>query len=178
MKKAQTNYAFIDGQNLYLSVKELAWTLDNKKFRIYLSEKYGIHTAYYFIGYVSENAALYDVLESYGYVMTYRPTFSPKEGKVKGNCDAELVLQAMIDFDKYDKAVIVTSDGDFACLVSHLRERNKLQCVLASSKKGCSHLLEKAAQGRISYMDELKGKLEYKKGEPCKDETLQHSPSS
>ena len=35
-------------------------------------------------------------------------------GKAKGNVDAELVLQAMIDFPDYEKAVIVTSDGDFA----------------------------------------------------------------
>jgi len=41
-----------------------------------------------------------------------------KNGKVKGNCDAELILQAMIDIDKYEKAVLVSSDGDFACLIA------------------------------------------------------------
>lgn len=163
MKKPQVNYAFIDGQNLFLSVKEIGWTLDTKKFRVYLREKYGVAVAYYFIGYVRENTALYTMLESHGYKMIYRPTFSPKEGRLKGNCDAELVLQAMIDINRYEKAVIVTSDGDFACLVKYLRENDKLLCVLASSKGRCSHLLEKAAQGYISYMDELKGKLEYQK---------------
>jgi len=163
MKKPQTNYAFIDGQNLYLSVKEIGWTLDTRKFRVYLSEKYGVATAYYFIGYISGNTALYNALESYGYVMKYKSTFYLKDGKPKGNCDPELVLQAMVDFNKYEKAVIVTSDGDFACLVEYLRKQNKLQCVLAPSKGGCSHLLKKAAQGNISYMDELRRKLEYRK---------------
>lgn len=48
-------------------------------------------------------------------------------GKPKGNVDAELVLQAMIDYRDYERAVIVTSDGDFACLVRYLYEEGKLE---------------------------------------------------
>lgn len=51
-------------------------------------------------------------------------------GKPKGNVDAELVLQAMIDYRDYERAVIVTSDGDFACLVRYLYEEGKLERVL------------------------------------------------
>ncbi|MDP3901993.1 MAG: hypothetical protein Q8Q21_00190 [bacterium] len=36
------NYAFIDGQNLYLGVSSLNWHFDYKRFRIYLKEKYGV----------------------------------------------------------------------------------------------------------------------------------------
>src|SRR5712664_769372 len=42
------------------------------------------------------------------------------DGKPKANVDAELVLQAMLDYPHYERAVIVTNDGDFACLVRHL----------------------------------------------------------
>ena len=63
----------------------------------------------------------------------------------------------------YKKAIIVTSDGDFSCLVEYLIRKNKLRSVIASSKGGCSHLLEKAAGTYISYMDELRNKLEYHK---------------
>ncbi len=38
----ENNYAFIDGQNLYLAIKKLDWKLDYKKFRVYLKEKYGV----------------------------------------------------------------------------------------------------------------------------------------
>ena len=113
MKKLQINYAFIDGNNLHLTMKYLGWELDYGKFRVYLSEKYGVAKAYYFIGYVAENADLYMALQSYGYVVVFKPTLRIN-GEVKGNCDAELVLQAMIDLHAYQKAVIVTSDGDFA----------------------------------------------------------------
>ena len=172
MKKPQINYAFIDGNNLHLTTKYLGWDLDYKKFRVYLSEHYGVGRAYYFIGYLPENVSLYTALQSYGYVLVFKPTLKIKGGRVKGNCDAELVLQAMIDWKDYEKAVIVTSDGDFACLVEYLRRQNKLQCVLAPCRDGCSHLLKKAAQERIASVDALKGKLEYiKRKEPYKDET-------
>ena len=163
MKKPQTNYAFIDGNNLHLTIVNLGWVLDYRRFRVYLSEHYGIGKAYYFVGYVPENVSLYVSLQSYGYVIVHKPTLKLKDGKLKGNCDAELILQAMIDLNKYEKAVIVSSDGDFYCLVQYLRQKDKLECVLAPCKEGCSHLLRKAAQKKIAYVDDLRGKLEYKK---------------
>lgn len=42
------------------------------------------------------------------------------DGKRKGNVDAELVLQAMIEYPNYERAIIVTGDGDFGCLVRYL----------------------------------------------------------
>ena len=163
MKKPQTNYAFIDGQNLNLSIRAMGWELDFKKFRVYLSEKYGVGKAYYFIGYVFGNNDLYNSLQSHGFLLIFKPTMMRKDGKLKGNCDAELVLQVMIDLNEYQKAVLVTSDGDFACLVDYLRKKDKLQCVLAPSAGGCSHLLKSAARRQIAFMDNLRGKLEYKK---------------
>ncbi|NQT73956.1 MAG: NYN domain-containing protein [Chloroflexi bacterium] len=160
MKIQQNNYAFIDGQNVYKSALEIGWKLDTRKFRKYLSDKYGVTVAYYFIGYMEENTALYDMLKEHGYELIYKPTYRIG-GTVKGNVDAELVLQAMIDYEVYDKAVIVTSDGDIACLAKYLLSQSKLLCVLGSSKKGCSHLLEQAATGYISYMDELQTKVQF-----------------
>ena len=41
MESEQNNFAYIDGQNLNLGVKSIGWSLDFKRFRIYLREKYG-----------------------------------------------------------------------------------------------------------------------------------------
>ncbi|TKJ39341.1 MAG: hypothetical protein CEE38_00965 [Planctomycetes bacterium B3_Pla] len=40
LKSQQHNYAFIDGQNLHMSVKNQGWVLDYKRFRRYLTDKY------------------------------------------------------------------------------------------------------------------------------------------
>ncbi len=64
MKKPQTNYAFVDGTNLHRTMQEVGWDLDYRRFRIYLSEHYGVGKAYYFIGYMPENTPLYTFLQS------------------------------------------------------------------------------------------------------------------
>ncbi len=156
------NYAFIDGTNLYLTMVNIGWQLDFRRFRVYLQDKYNITKAYYFIGFVPSNNELYTALQSYGYILVFKPTLHLKSGKIKGNCDAEMVLQAMIDLNDYDKAVIVTSDGDFGCLVKYLRKIGKLERVLAPCLIGSSALLRDAAGSDIDFWDNLKKKLEYK----------------
>lgn len=163
MQKKQNNYAFIDRQNLNLAIQELGWKLDFKRFRVYLREKYCVQKAYYFIGFVEGNNDLYSFLQSAGYILIFKPTFRSSDGQVKGNCDADLVLQAMIDFKKYDRAVIVTGDGDFYSLVRYLRERRKLRVVLAPNIYKYSALLKRSAGTYLAFMNDLKAKLKYKK---------------
>ncbi len=161
MDKGFKNYAFIDGQNLNLGIQSLGWKIDYKKFRVYLREKYGVQKAYYFIGYLPENSNLYSSLQQHSYILIFKPTLRLKSGHVKGNCDAELVLQEMIDIKKYDKAVLVSGDGDFGCLVRYLLKQGKFERVLSPNKENCSHLLIKAAKGNIAHMADLRNKLEY-----------------
>lgn len=164
MQKPLKNYAFIDSQNVNLGIRELGWKLSWNKFRVYLKEKYGVETAYMFIGYIEENQDLYLSLQKSGYVLIFKEILKNKDGFVKGNCDAELVLQAMIDYEKYEKAVIVSGDGDFACLVRHLKKQNKLKKVLVPNAKRYSALLKRAAADEyLDCMNNLREKLVYKK---------------
>lgn len=92
--------------------------------------------------------------------MVYKQA-SMVNGELKGNIDAELVLKSMTQYRVYKEAIIVTSDGDFACLVKYLIKKNKLRSVIASKRDKCSHLLEEASRTHICYMDDLRKKLEY-----------------
>ena len=156
------NYAFIDSQNLNLGIQSLGWKLDFAKFRRYLREKYDVTTAYLFIGYVPANQSLYSSLQKRGYVLIFKPVIPDQNGEVKGNIDADLVLQAMIDYQNYDKAVIVSSDGDFYSLVKYLYDNDKLRIVMSPYIKTCSVLLKKSAKERIVFMDNLRDKLEFR----------------
>jgi len=162
MKIKRNNYAFIDAQNLNLGVQELGWKLSWRRFRIYLTEKYGVQKAYLFLGYISSNQDLYTSLQSNGYILIFKPVMKNNNGEVKGNVDADLVLQAMINLEKYDKAIVVSSDGDFHCLIKYLYQKKKLEKVISPCKKYCSVLLQKAAKEKIVYLDNLRKKLEYK----------------
>ena len=73
--KSMNNQAFIDGQNLKVSTMTAtpSWTVDLKRFRIFLSEKYKVAEAYYFIGaYDPRNQDLYGALQKYGYIVVFR----------------------------------------------------------------------------------------------------------
>jgi uncharacterized LabA/DUF88 family protein len=50
----------------------------------------------------------------------------------------------MIDKHIYDQAVLVSGDGDFACLARHLREENKLSRVIVPNEERYANLLEEA----------------------------------
>ncbi len=168
MRKLLENFAFIDSQNLNLGIREQGWELDFYRFRIYLKRKYGVAKAYMFLGYLQENEGMYDALKLYGYELVFKPVVRMKNNEVKGNVDAELVLQAMIDYEKYSKAVIVTGDGDFYCLVKYLNEQGKLLKVLVPNQKKHSSLLRKAITSPqyIAFVNPLRHLVEHKKQHP------------
>lgn len=110
--------------------------MDYRKFRLYLTHKFKVSKA--FIGYDPEHTKLYANLHNAGFILIHKPTVKYYEnGKqtMKGNVDAELVLHcAAIEYNNYNKAVIVTSDGDFRCLLDFLKDRGKLERVITPTK--------------------------------------------
>ncbi len=159
------NYAFIDSQNLNLGVRSSGWRIDYRKFRLYLKNKYSVDQAFLFIGLVGNNQKLYTDLQKAGFVLVFKPTvryFENGKQTVKGNVDAELVLYASaIQYPNYDKAIIVTGDGDFACLAEYLSDNNKLLHIMTPNNK-YSKLL-KPYSAFIVELSQLKASLEYTK---------------
>ncbi len=172
-KPREKTYAFIDSQNLNLSVlydkenkagKKIyeGWKLDFERFFIYLKDKYKVSKAFLFIGHVEGNEDLYSFLERVGYIMVYKPTVNLKNGETKGNVDAELVLHTMIEMPNYDKAIIVSGDGDFACLIQYLEEQGKLAKIIIPNKFSYSSLLNKYRK-YMAFVSDLRKKLELKR---------------
>lgn len=160
MKKELKNYAFIDAQNLYLGVKNQNWQMDYAKLRQYLADKYDVKEAYLFIGYITENNDIYAYLQKAGFILIFKETLKMKNELIKGNVDAELVLQTMIEIENFDQAIIITGDGDFACLIKYLYNRNKLKKVIVPNMNRYSVLIKKTAKEKITSITELKDKLE------------------
>lgn len=156
-------FAFIDSQNLNLGVRSLGWQVDYKKLRLYLRNKYGVERAFMFIGLVSNNQKLYTKLQTAGFILVFKPTvryFENGKETVKVNVDAELVLHAAaIEYPNYDKAIIISGDGDFACLVEFLDDKGKLLHVFTPNTK-YSKLLRPYSK-YIVELSQLKSSLEY-----------------
>ncbi len=162
-KTKENNHAFIDSQNLNLAIRDQGWTLDFGRFRKYLSDKYGVAKAFLFIGYVPTNQDLYTALQEQGYILIFKPTLILKNGRIKGNVDAELVLHAMVEYQNYQKAVIVSGDGDFHCLIKYLRGKGKLKKLIIPNRSKFSSLLREFLSYDVDFMNNLKDKLGYKK---------------
>jgi len=169
--KKQVIYAFIDSQNLNLGTSKdiyrgknkiyTGWKLDFRKFRVYLSDKFRASKAFLCIGYLPDNKIMYEQLKSYGYDLIFKQTVKDSLGKPKGNVDAELVLHsAAIEYSQYNKAVIVSGDGDFRCLYEFLVERRKLSYIIIPNKHSESTLL-KDFQTYKSFLYREKDKLEF-----------------
>ena len=154
--KAGKIYAFIDSQNLNLSILndkfdkrtgELSykgWKLDFGRFFIYLQDKY---------------------LQESGYILIHKPTLEYSTGKeriIKGNVDAELILHTMIELPNFSKAIIIAGDGDYYCLIEYLEMQKKLSRIIIPNKTSYSSLLRKYSAYFV-YVTDLRGKLEYRK---------------
>jgi hypothetical protein len=155
MRKNLVNSAYIDNTNLYKGFEAEGFRVDYSKLRIYLTERHAVETAFIFIGFVPGNENLYRQLQEQGFTLIFKPTVPNKEG-TKGNCDGELILNAIADFyeKKYEKAIVVTSDGDFTCLVNFLLDRNALDSILSPRHKNCSTLLTRT-KAKIVFLPEV-----------------------
>ncbi|MBF0532736.1 MAG: hypothetical protein HQL23_06515 [Candidatus Omnitrophica bacterium] len=67
----------------------------------------------------------------------------------------------MLEYQNYDKAVIVTRDEDFHCLMEYFKKRGKLGKIIIPNKEKYSFLLRKF-KSDMAWMNDLCGKLELK----------------
>ena len=171
MKQTQNNFAYIDAANLYQGISHLGWQLDYAKFMIWLKEKYGVARAYLFIGLAPKYNDLYTNLQEAGFTLVFKETTCDSEGRIKGNCDADLVLKTVVDYyeKKFDKAILISSDGDYSSLAKFLKEKCVLRTLVSPSNK-CSFLLRKI-NIPILYLDTQRGilKISQKEKAPGRD---------
>ena len=162
MKDTENNFAYIDGANLYAGMETLGWKLDYKRFRVWLNDKYSVKRAYMFLGMMPKFKDLYTNLQEQGYTLIFKEVVY-QNGKLKGNCDADLVVKAMEDAyeNSMGKAILVASDGDYSSLVKFLQSKQKFDTILSpATEKKCSILL-KRTNAPIVYMNDKRSTLEY-----------------
>ncbi len=168
-------YAFIDSQNLNVGTQKFGWKMNWVRFRKWLAEEYNVENAYMFIGYIPENEALYEQMHDAGFLVVLKQTYDMtriKEEKLdadgnpeekppmKGNVDTDLVLWAMKELGNYQKAIIVSGDGDFFSLVEYLHSKKRLLHVMTPS--GHYSQLYNAYKDNIVQLDHYKRTLQYR----------------
>ena len=157
------NIAFIDGQNLYMGTtkKEInPWTIDLKRFRVYLAEKYSVVTAYYHLGYVKDTERahdLYDKIQGAGFIVVFKRHLEGMLGNKKGNVDSDIIFYAMKKLYKkesFDKIVLVSGDGDYHLLVEFLIGEKRFKKILFPNKMFASSLYRGMGSEFYSYLED------------------------
>jgi uncharacterized LabA/DUF88 family protein len=158
------NIAYIDAANLHKAFHVYAdWELDYARFRVWLTEKYKVERAYIFIGLIPKNKALYTYLSESGFTLVFKEVvYHNGSTTPKGNCDTDLMMQALEDFyeGRLKRAVLVSSDGDYAPLVKKLHESKRFEVVLSPSPSPKCSILLKRTGARIAYIDQQRSILE------------------
>ena len=154
------NIAYIDNQNLYMATKTSLepWRVDLKRFKVYLNDRYNCEEALLFMGaYEKEYDSRYELFESFGYTLMFRTHDEVANSKKKGNVDTDVVFQMMHDFhhEDFDKAVLVSGDGDYYKTVEYLISQNKFECLILPSHKNASSLYKRITHDYYVYLDDL-----------------------
>lgn len=164
-KNKESNVAFVDGQNLHLGTKIKGWTVNHARLRTYLLNKYHVTEAYYFLGFVSgDEQDLYDKLQKAGFILSFREHSAALKGNKKGNVDCDIifgVMKKLAENEPFDKAFIISGDGDYKRLVDYLVKKGKFGKMLFPNKEFASSLYKSLGGEYFDYLEapDIKAKI-------------------
>lgn len=134
---------FIDGANLYSTVKTLDFDIDYSKFLQLFKDKGRLISARYYTA-VLEHAdysaiqPLIDWLDYNGYNVITKPAkeHTDRDGRrrIKGNVDIEMAIDIYELAPHVDHILLVTGDGDFRYLVDKVQRKGVRVTVISTSK--------------------------------------------
>ncbi len=162
-KEKKNTIAYIDFSNLKFGIRESGWVINYKSLRSWLRDKFNVNSAILFMGLIPGNFNFYNYLQDLSFDISFKPIIINKNGQTKGNVDGDLILRIARDFyeNKLEKAILISGDGDYRCIVEFLKEKDVPVVVVSPNKKYLSLLL-KRTNVPIVILEELKNKLQQK----------------
>ena len=132
---------FIDGSNLYSTIKSLNIKIDYKLLLNYFSSRGNLVRALYYTAIIESEPnspvkSLANWLEYNGFTVITKPvkTFIDGNGrtKLKGNLDIELAMDAIRLADYLDHIVIFSGDSDFKSLLEAIQNKGVKTTVVST----------------------------------------------
>lgn len=91
----------------------------------------------------------YQKLESFGYTLILKPVktyYDANDNPIrKANCDVDMTLAMTTRKDLFDRAIMLSGDGDFLPVLKYLRQNGKKMYVLARSRRTAKEIKQFAA---------------------------------
>jgi uncharacterized LabA/DUF88 family protein len=106
-----------------------------------------------------QRVKFYLKLQKFGYELYLKPVklYNQEDGstKRKANCDVEMAFYLMKEHTNFDRAIILSGDGDFLPVLKYLRENGKQIYVLSRSSRTAKEI-KKFAGGNFRDFEYLK----------------------
>lgn len=144
-------YVFIDVENIFYSQRNLGWKISYEKLMKYFKKECEEVKCFAYSGLDENNTKqkkFLDMLEINGYVVRTKIVKKINLGrdkyKWKSNLDVELALEMVELADKYDTAILMSGDSDFATPLDKIKQKRKRVIVMSTRGRVAKELLERA----------------------------------
>lgn len=157
-------YAFIDASNIIYGAKAEGWMIDLQKLLQYLKKKFSVKKAFFYYGGDSRSMKkekFLHKLEEFGYILRVKEIKRYGQ-KSKANCDVDLTMDMLLKAKAYRRAIVLSGNGDFAPLLSYLKNQRKEIVVISSPKRTSKEIKSMVGNKHIDF-GSLRGLIEYKK---------------
>lgn len=160
---------FVDGANMFYAQRKLKWHIDWEKILGYFSKGHELYNAFYYSGFRGPKEISMDKflkkLSFLGYTVRRKPLkriIDEESGKSieKSNLDIEIAIDMLNTAERYDKAILLSGDGDFERVIELLRTKGK-EIVVVSTKGIIARELINAADRYID-LKNIKNEIEKK----------------
>lgn len=130
---------FIDAANIIHCYKDTGWKVDFKKLKQYFESRCALAGIYYYSAFFEESVvqqSFFEMLSRKGFIMRLKKIKKIITGNgevlLKGNCDTDIVVDAVSVMDNYDTAVLMSGDSDFVSLVNLLKGHKKKVIIIST----------------------------------------------
>jgi uncharacterized LabA/DUF88 family protein len=145
-------YVFIDAENVFYSQRTLNWKISYQKLMAYLKKECGEDVkCFIYSGRDEHNTKqlkFLDMLEINGYIVRTKviKKIKDREGGYhwKNNLDIELAFEMDDTKDKYNTAVLISGDSDFATPIDRIKKAGKRIIVMSTRGHISKELLDRA----------------------------------
>lgn len=108
----------------------------------------------------------YITIEKFGYTLILKPvkTFFDSEGVMikKANCDVDMTFFLMKDRSLYNRAIILSGDGDFLPVLKYLRDKDRKEIFILAHTSRTAKEIKKFAAEKFLDFAYLRERLRYK----------------
>ena len=145
-------YVFNDAENVFYSQRTLGWRVSYERLIKYFKKECGEKTKCFVYTGVDESnigqKKFLDMLDINNYILRTKVVKVIKNpqgrDKWKGNLDVELALEMVGLKEKYDTAILMSGDSDFAIVLDKLKQAGKRVIVISTRGRIAKELLERA----------------------------------